>query len=114
MPDFLTTKLTEIGLNAATINPQDLVIPQGKSYVISPKDPKIPNVTWVDNGVVVVKPKSFKELKLLIGIHDKAAANLPRRPLPVSRIASPEVLRTRGAPRLENLLPPLRGAQGPA
>ncbi|MRS04717.1 hypothetical protein EG832_16095, partial [bacterium] len=100
MPDFLTTKLTEIGLNAATINPKDLVIPQGKSFVIAPKDPKIPGVSWVDKGGVVVKPKSFKELKLMIGIQDKAAVNLPRRLLPVSRVASPEVLRSRGAPRL--------------
>jgi hypothetical protein len=112
MPDFLTTKLNEIGLNAATLKPQDLVIPQGKSYVISPKDPKMPNVTWIDKGGVTVKPRSFKELKLMIGIPDKAVGNLPRRHIPVSRIASPEVLRTHGAPRLELTRSALEIAKG--
>lgn len=103
MSDYLTNKLSDIGLNISQINPKSIVIPEGKVYMLSPNDPKKAGITWIKDGGITVTPKSWDHLKKVIGLPDTISTRIPEltKPLNLSRVISPEVLKMKEVSRME-------------
>lgn len=94
MSDYLDKRLREVGLKEGDVRAEDLIVPKGQKYFLSQEEPQQPDVKWIKDACINVKPKSWMHLKQLIGISDKAAKRIPRvylKPLP--KLASPDVLR---------------------
>jgi len=86
MPDtagFLKERLKVHRVEFATVNPENLVVPAGETYLLAPEDPHKPGAKWVPNIGCQVKIESLADLKLWMGIPDTVARKIqPRRRTP--------------------------------